>query len=162
MDNNKHTFRPRIAVLLCYLLLAVEVTAEKPVAPPDPKTMQGTWLGLDEDLRFCRLELSHDSKQRTGYCVIFFFSSPILYSVENWSIENFDIKANLAPIDREGYPLYLRGTANNRTMVVEIGEVGSQWKREFRLSNEQEFFSKSRKAEDRIKKYKKDNHRPKK
>ena len=141
------------------MLLAVHAAAEKPVPPPDPKVIVGSWFGYDEDLiRFCRLELDRDGK---GYCTILFRDSPLLYRINNWSIEGFNVRAELMPLDKEAARLVLRGSAKHHAMTVEFAETDSQWKREFRLFKEEEFLTKNRKAERHIENYKRSQPRKK-
>jgi hypothetical protein len=139
------------SLLLC-ILAAASSLADKPVKPPAVEEIIGAWFGLDQDrLRFCRLELNAGY---TGLCSVTFVDDPpVLYKVSRWSLDGFNLAADLAPLDKEATALYLKGTATRHELILEVGEVSRSWKRELTLFNEKEFLAKNSQARDRVREY---------
>jgi hypothetical protein len=139
---------------LLFAIAALSIRADKPVPPPDPKSLVGAWFGLDQNrLIFCRLELNPDGK---GFCSTTYVNNPArLYVVEKWSLDGFNLNTDLTPADKDAEPIQLKGGGGPPELVLEIGGIGEKtWKRQLRLFKEQDFLAKNERVKKRIEKYK--------
>jgi hypothetical protein len=142
--------------LLVCAIAALSIRADKPVPPPDPKAIAGTWFGFDEGkVRFCRIELYPDGQGLYAY--VFVDTPARLYKIKKWSLDDFNISVDLEPVEKDTERIYMKGTALLDELKMEIGGIGNKtWKRQVRLFKEQEFLSKNGRAKERIEKYKAD------
>lgn len=144
--------------LICSLLfcaLTFSTSADTKVRPPTASHLVGAWVGYDENgLNFCRLELNADG---TGFFATTFVDDPAeLHLVQEWSVNEFDIKLTLAPVDDKREPIYLRGGAGWDRMKLEMGGIRIGWKRELILVQEQPWLEKNKRVQERIEKYRKE------
>lgn len=142
-------------LLICAFAVVVGVFAEQQMRPPTKVSLVGNWIGYDQDrLFFCRLELEEKGK---GFFAKAYVDHPaVLYTVESWSLDAFELKISLLPVDRDAYPIYLKGSAGFSQLTLEMGEANSRWRRELTLFNERMLKAKSGRTLERIDKYKKE------
>ena len=151
--KTRSQIHPAKCILLCCLITFTSVIADKKVLPPDQSSLCGAWFGFDDDrLRFCRLELNRDG---TGFFSTTLVDNPaLLYFLRKWSLDGFDLKLEIRPLDANAEPIYLKGVAGEPELVLEMGGLEEKWKRGLRLFNERRFLAKSEQLKVRIESHK--------
>jgi hypothetical protein len=141
--------------LLLYCALTFFTWAETRVQPPAATNLIGAWVGYQEDgLKFCRLELNADGK---GFFASTVLDQPAqLHLVTEWSVNDFDIKLILTPVDDKKEPIFLRGQAGWRELKLEMGGILSGWQRKLNLIQEQPWLEKNKRVKEHIDKYRKE------
>ena len=149
-----HTMKTLICSLL-FCALTLSTSADTRVQPPAATDLIGAWVGYQEvGLEFCRLELDADGK---GFFASTVLDQPAqLHLVKDWSVNEFDIKLTLTPVDDKREPIYLRGQAGWDRMKLEMGGIRIGWKRELILVREQPWLEKNKRVQERIEKYRKE------
>jgi hypothetical protein len=151
--RNRKIITAKAAVLAASLAFILTAPADKLVAPPEPQDLVGEWFGYDQDLlRFCRLELYSEGKGL--FCMTFVNDPPELYLIEKWSLTGNALDLDLKPLDLGAEAIFLKGAAGRHELALEIGGLGTKWKRKLSLFNGSEFQSRLQKTKDRMAKYK--------
>jgi hypothetical protein len=116
-------------IALVLALIAVPVNARKLARPPTTAELIGRWAGYTEDdLNFVQCDLRDGG---AGSCAVSWLNGPPkLYRIQHWALSVARLSFDVAPVDSDTEPIFLRGSAGSQLRLV-IGGAG--WRRELKL-----------------------------
>ena len=142
-----------LLVILAALSLSAEADAKKR-ARPTMECLAGVWIGGSPvQLEFMRINLDSSGK---GLLTLQYIPGQAAeaYSLTIESLDGYEIRFNVIPIDEDAEPIYLKGKAFCGDLHLEFGRAGEQgWSRSIILDRYSQFLERLEAVEKRAREY---------